>query len=215
MNNKAVFCIAKNLAQADQIVQQLNTAGFMDISVLYGHVLERREGPNMPVMTGSESFSGKGVDSRPFAEGSFADSKPSTSTTGGLGHEKNTKAPEGASTGGVVGGLVGGTLGLLAGIGVLAIPGLGPFVAAGPIIAALAGSGLVGGIGLLTGALVGMGIPEYEAVRYAEKIKNDDHILISAHTNNSDEVNLAKEIFERNGAEDISCSQEISVSRSK
>jgi hypothetical protein len=86
-------------------------------------------------------------------------------------HEKNTKAPEGTTTGVAAGGVVGGTLGLLAGIGLLAIPGLGPFIAAGPIMASLAGLGVGGAVGGLIGALVGMGIPEYEAKRYEGRVK--------------------------------------------
>src|SRR5436305_13349553 len=86
-------------------------------------------------------------------------------------HEKATKAPEGTTTGAATGGVVGGTLGLLAGIGALAIPGLGPFIAAGPIMGTLAGLGVGGAVGGLVGALVGMGVPEYEAKRYEGRIK--------------------------------------------
>src|SRR6202022_1780292 len=122
-------------------------------------------------------------------------------------HEKHTKAPEGAATGAGTGAVIGGTLGLLAGIGALAIPGVGPFIAAGPIMGALAGAGTGGVVGGLVGALVGMGIPEYEAKRYEGLVKNGG-ILLSVHCDNSDWVKRAKEILERTGAEDISSAGE-------
>jgi len=122
-------------------------------------------------------------------------------------HEKNTKAPEGAATGAGTGAVVGGTLGLLAGIGALAIPGLGPFIAAGPIMGALAGAGTGGVVGGLLGALIGMGIPEYEAKRYEGMVK-DGGILLSVHCDNSDWTKRAKDILEQTGAKDISSSGE-------
>src|SRR5205807_3353195 len=122
-------------------------------------------------------------------------------------HEKSTKAPEGTATGATSGAVVGGTLGWLAGIGALAIPGLGPFIAAGPIVAALAGAGAGGVVGGITGALVGMGIPEYEAKRYEGRVK-EGGILLSVHSDNSDWTRKAKEILERTGAEDISSTGE-------
>jgi hypothetical protein len=122
-------------------------------------------------------------------------------------HEKSTKAPEGAATGAGTGAVVGGTLGLLAGIGALAIPGLGPFIAAGPIMGALAGAGTGGVVGGLLGALVGMGIPEYEAKRYEGMVK-DGGILLSVHCDNSDWTKRAKDILEQTGAKDISSSGE-------
>jgi hypothetical protein len=123
--------------------------------------------------------------------------------------EKNTKAPEGATTGVSVGGVVGGTLGLLAGIGALAIPGVGPLIAAGPIMGALAGLGVGGAVGGLVGALVGMGIPEYEAKRYEGRVK-EGGILISVHCDSSEEVSEAKQILKATGADDISSSSESS-----
>ena len=123
--------------------------------------------------------------------------------------EKHTKAPEGASTGAGTGALLGGGLGWLAGIGALAIPGLGPFIAAGPIVAALAGAGVGGAVGGLTGALIGMGIPEYEAKRYEGRVK-DGGILLSVHSNSSEETKRAKEILERTGAQDIASTGEAS-----
>ena len=125
--------------------------------------------------------------------------------------EKNTKAPEGATAGVGVGGAVGGTLGLLAGIGALAIPGVGPLIAAGPIMGALAGLGVGGAVGGVVGALVGLGIPEYEAKRYEGRVK-DGGILLSVHCDSSEEVSRAKDILKATGAEDISSSGEKSVS---
>lgn len=125
--------------------------------------------------------------------------------------EKNTKAPEAATTGGAVGGAVGGTLGLLAGVGALAIPGVGPLIAAGPIMATLAGVGAGGVVGGVVGALVGLGIPEYEAKRYEGRVK-DGGILLSVHCDSSNEVSRAKDILKATGAEDIASSGEKSVS---
>jgi tetrahydromethanopterin S-methyltransferase subunit C len=127
-------------------------------------------------------------------------------------HEKNTKAPEGTAIGVGAGGVVGGTLGLLAGIGALAIPGVGPLIAAGPIMGALAGLGVGGAVGGLVGALVGMGIPEYEAKRYEGRVKNGG-VLLSVHCDTSDEIHRAKEILKATGAEDIAASGEQSVSK--
>ncbi len=126
-------------------------------------------------------------------------------------HEKNTKAPEGATTGVTAGGAIGGTLGLLAGIGALAIPGVGPLIAAGPIMAALAGVGVGGAVGGLIGALVGMGIPEYEAKRYEGRVK-DGGILLSVHCDSSEEISKAKDVLKQTGAEDIASSGEKAVS---
>ena len=126
-------------------------------------------------------------------------------------HEKHTKAPEGTTTGAVAGAAVGGTLGLLAGIGALAIPGLGPFIAAGPIMATLAGIGSGGVVGGLIGALVGMGIPEYEAKRYEGRVKNGG-VLLSVHCDTSDEISRAKDLLKETGAEDISSSGEKAAS---
>src|SRR5215471_19742028 len=127
---------------------------------------------------------------------------PDNTGTKDFVHEKGTKAPEGATTGATAGVVVGGTLGLLVGIGALAIPGLGPFIAAGPIMAALAGAGGGGVVGGIIGALVGMGIPEYEAKRYEGMIKQGN-ILLSVHADNSDWVKRAKDILERTGAEGV------------
>lgn len=129
-------------------------------------------------------------------------------------HQKGTKAPEDASTGAGTGALIGGGLGWLAGIGALAIPGLGPFIAAGPIMAALAGAGVGGAVGGITGALIGMGIPEYEAKRYEGRVK-EGGILLSVHSDNSDWTKRAKEILERTGAQDISSTGEAKADYGK
>lgn len=123
--------------------------------------------------------------------------------------EKATKAPEGAAAGAGTGAVLGGALGLLAGVGLLAIPGLGPFIAAGPIMAGLAGLGVGGAVGGVTGALIGMGIPEYEAKRYEGRLKKGG-ILLSVHCDTSDEIKRAKEVLKNNGAEDIASTGESS-----
>jgi hypothetical protein len=125
-----------------------------------------------------------------------------------LGHERNTKAPEGAVAGAGAGGLLGGALGWLVGVGSLAIPGLGPFIAAGPIMAALSGAAVGAAVGGISGALIGMGLPEYEARQYEGKIKGGN-ILISVHTDDGEEARRVKEIFEKEGAEDIRCTGEV------
>src|SRR6266478_750551 len=139
---------------------------------------------------------------------------PQNAGTKDFAHEKHTKAPEGATTGAGTGAVVGGALGWLAGIGAIAIPGLGPFIAAGPIMAALAGVGVGGAVGGLTGALIGLGIPEFEAKRYEGRLQKGG-ILLSIHCDTSDEIKRAKEVMERTGAEDISSTGEASVDRSK
>jgi hypothetical protein len=135
---------------------------------------------------------------------------PDHQGTKDFAHEKHTKAPEGTTTGVAAGGTIGGTLGLLAGIGALAIPGVGPFIAAGPIMGALAGLGVGGAVGGLVGALVGMGIPEYEAKRYEGRIK-EGGILLSVHCATSEEITRAKDMLKRTGAADIASTGERSV----
>ena len=170
--NKAVFGLVSSETQAEQIVNELQSAGFSgsDISVLF------------PDKQGTRDFA----------------------------HEQNTKAPEGAVTGASAGGVLGGTLGLLAGIGALAIPGLGPFIAAGPIMATLSGAAVGATAGGIAGALVGMGIPELEAKRYEGKIK-DGNILMAVHVDDADQQKAAKEILEGGGAEDIKTGGEAKV----
>jgi len=139
---------------------------------------------------------------------------PDNVGTKDFAHEKSTKLPEGAATGGASGAALGGALGWLAGIGALAIPGVGPFIAAGPIMGALAGAGVGGAVGGLVGALVGMGIPEYEAKRYEGRVR-EGGILLSVHADNSDWVKRAKEILKQTGAEDISSTGEASADYAK
>lgn len=147
-----------------------------------------------------------------FTSGDVSVLFSSPTATGDFAHENTTKAPEGAATGAVSGATVGGVLGWLAGIGSLAIPGVGPLIAAGPIMAALAGAGIGGTVGGLGGALVGLGIPEYEAKRYESRIEKGG-ILLSVHADTSDEVTEAKDILSRTGAEDISTKGEITGSK--
>ena len=135
---------------------------------------------------------------------------PDNQSTRNFAHKKETKAPEGTTTGVTAGGAIGGAIGLLAGIGALAIPGVGPLIAAGPIMGALAGVGVGGAVGGLIGALIGMGIPEYEAKRYEGRVK-EGGILLSAHCDTSDEIGRAKEILKRTSAEDIASSGEASA----
>jgi hypothetical protein len=145
-----------------------------------------------------------------FATSDISALLPENLGTKQIGTEKATKAPEGATAGASAGAVLGGTLGLLAGIGALAIPGVGPFIAAGPIMAALAGLGVGGAVGGFTGALVGMGIPEYEAKRYEGRIK-EGGILLSVHCDTSDEIKRAKEVMKNTGAEDVSSTGEASA----
>src|ERR1700677_881907 len=135
---------------------------------------------------------------------------PDKGTTRDFAHETHTKAPEGVATGAGTGGVIGGALGWVAGIGALAIPGVGPFIAAGPIIAALSGAAVGAAVGGIAGGLIGLGIPEFEAKRYEGKI-NKGNLLISVHTESSEEITLAKNIFTKAGALDICTTGEASV----
>jgi len=135
---------------------------------------------------------------------------PDDESTREFAHKKDTKAPEGTTTGVTTGGVIGGTLGVLAGIGAIAIPGVGPFIAAGPIMGGLAGLGVGGAVGGLIGALVGMGIPEYEAKRYEGRVKNGG-VLLSVHCDTSEEIDRAKEMLKSTGADDISSASEGSA----
>jgi hypothetical protein len=135
---------------------------------------------------------------------------PDKSASQDFAHEKSTKAPEGATAGASAGGVLGGGVGLLAGLGLLAIPGVGPFLAAGPIMGALGGAAVGATVGGIAGALVGMGIPEFEAKRYEGRIE-DGNILIAVHAEDSDEIDAAKEVFENLDAEDISVASEAGV----
>jgi len=135
---------------------------------------------------------------------------PENIGTKDLGVEKSTKSPEGATTGGAAGAVAGGVLGWLVGIGALAIPGVGPFIAAGPIMAALAGAGAGAAVGGISGGLIGLGMPEYEAQRYEGRVK-EGGILVSVHCDNGDWASRAKKVLESAGATDISSSGEASA----
>jgi hypothetical protein len=137
---------------------------------------------------------------------------PDNESTRAFAHHKDTKAPEGATAGVTTGGVIGGALGVLAGIGMLAIPGVGPLIAAGPIVAGLAGLGVGGAVGGLVGALIGMGIPEYEAKRYEGRVK-DGGTLLSVHCDTSDQVSRAKDLLKSSGAQDISSTSEASAAK--
>ena len=149
--------------------------------------------------------------SKGFSNSSISVLLPDDDSTRAFAHEKSTKAPEGTTAGVTTGGVIGGTLGLLAGIGALAIPGVGPLIAAGPIMATLAGLGVGGAVGGLVGALVGMGIPEYEAKRYEGAVKGGG-TLLSVHCDTSDQIDTAKAALKETGAKDISSSGEAGSS---
>lgn len=170
--NASVYCTAKTVEQAENILMQLKQSGFTnnDISVL------------LPDRRGTMDFA----------------------------HEHNTKAPEGATAGGITGLGVGAAVGWLAGIGALAIPGVGPFIAAGPIMAALSGAAVGTAAGGIIGALVGMGIPEFEAKRYDAKIRAGN-ILISVHAEDGKHRDIAKDVFKQNHADDIASASESKV----
>jgi len=153
-----------------------------------------------------------GLRTEGFRETDLSALLPDLSSTKELAHEKHTKAPEGALAGAATGGVLGGTLGLLVGIGALAIPGLGPFIAAGPIMATLAGAGVGGAVGTLTGALVGLGIPEYEAKRY-ESFLNKGGALLAVHADDSDWAKRARAALDRYGAKDIGKTSEASAGK--
>jgi hypothetical protein len=151
------------------------------------------------------------LKSNGFADNDISVLMPDKSGTRDFAHERHTKAPEGATAGASAGGIVGGTLGLLAGIGALAIPGLGPFIAAGPIMATLSGMAVGATVGGVTGALIGMGMPEFEAKRYEGKVVAGS-ILVSVHAETSDEVTRAKDVLNEEGAEDVSTGSEATPS---
>jgi hypothetical protein len=182
MSKPAIFGLVKNETQARSAVMALESAGFIatDISVL----------------SSCADYDINGVKKAGFAK------------TREIGHTNATKAPEGATTGVATGGILGGLAGWLVGIGAIAIPGLGPFVAAGPIMAALSGAALGATAGGLTGALIGYGIPEYEAKLYAGKLESG-HILIGVHAIDCSEADAAKKALESVEAEDIKVTSEV------
>jgi hypothetical protein len=183
---KAVFGLVKSEDQANRIVEHLLAAGFAneDISILCS---DQKKLARLNPATGEYVIDRK--------------------KSGGIAIEKHTKAGTGAATGATAGGLIGGAIGLLAGLGALVIPGLGVLIAAGPLLGALSGSAIGGAAGLLIGALAGLGIPEYEAKKYATGLQNGN-TLISVHTDNSKKIEEAKSILTKEGAHDISCSRE-------
>lgn len=194
---KAVFGLATNKEQACRIVDRLLSSEFSneDISILYP---DRNKDKIRTNERGDVEYEDSSTQRH--------------MKKGNLTTEKHSKAPEGGITGAATGGVLGGSLGLLAGIGTLAIPGLGPFIAAGPIMAALSGSAVGGSIGLLIGTLIGSGIPEYEAKKYEAGLK-EGNILISVHTDNDEELKSANEIMKKEGAKDISSTREKTKSR--
>jgi hypothetical protein len=150
------------------------------------------------------------LEAQGFATSEISVLMPDTGGTRDVGHVKATKAPEGATTGAATGGATGGVIGLLAGIGALAIPGVGPLIAAGPIMAALSGAAVGAATGGVVGGLIGLGIPEIEAKRYEEKLKKGNY-LVAVHADESKDVDRAKDIFKTAGAEDISTVSEASA----
>jgi len=188
--SKSVFALASSEDQARRIVDHLLSAGFSnaDISIL------------------SPDRTKEKIVTNAHGDVEYVE-HTDKAKRGTLATEKHTKAPEGGVAGAATGGVLGGSLGLLAGIGALAIPGVGPFIAAGPIMAALSGSAIVGGLGLFLGALIGAGLPEFEAKKYEAGLKAGG-ILISVHANNDEEVTRASDIYKKDGAKDISTSKE-------
>jgi len=191
MSKPAVFGIVENETQAQAAVVALESVGFAsaDISVLGGSA----DASGVVVPAGVE-----------YAD----DPTVINGKTREVGHTNTTKAPEGTTVGVTTGGVLGGVAGWLVGIGALAIPGVGPFVAAGPILAALSGAAIGAAAGGVAGALVGYGIPEYEANLYAGKLK-EGHILIGVHAVNSDEAAAAKKALESVKAQDIKVTSEV------
>jgi uncharacterized protein (TIGR02271 family) len=187
-------------AEARQTSRRPQQSGQRGTKAVYGICQNEQQASNAVIQLKQAGFSNNDISVL------FPDKKG----TKDFAHEKNTKAPEGATTGGVSGGVLGGVFGWLVGIGALAIPGVGPFIAAGPIAAALSGAAVGAGTGGLIGALIGLGIPEYEAKRYEGKLR-EGNILISVHSDNSDETSRAKDIFQRAGARDISVTGEEKV----
>lgn len=190
---QAVFCIARDESQTNRIIDRLRNSGFANenISVLFSE---------------NNRLKSEKITEDPTKDSSFVKNHSS------IGHEKHTKAPEGATTGTITGGIIGGAIGLLIGIGAIVIPGLGAFIAAGPLIAALSGAAVGGGIGLITGALIGLGIPEMEAKLYESSLKAG-HILVCVHCDTHDQIHHVKEIFKECDASQICTAEEVKSSR--
>lgn len=206
MVNQTLYCILANRAKAEKAIQALVDAGANphDISILSSQGDEFRELESTHKDFNRNWRTEERVTDHPA--GTLRDTNEShRKQPSGLGTEKHTKAPEGATTGGLTGGIIGGTLGLLAGIGALAIPGMGPFIAAGPLLGALSGLGAGGTIGGIIGALVGAGIPEYEAKQYENRLK-EGGILLSVHVFDDEKAKQWKDILQKLGAEDVTIS---------
>lgn len=220
MANQAVYGIVGNRAQAERIIQALVDEGIdpQEVSFLSAQGEEFREFGSTTATTSDANRNWRKEERvTDYPNGGTTRTHTMAETNGHTSHgkmgtEKHTKAPEGTTTGAVTGGIIGGTLGLLAGIGALAIPGLGAFIAAGPIMATLAGIGSVGTLGGIIGALAGAGIPEYEAKRYENRLK-EGGILISIRANNDDRAKRIKDILQQHGAEDVSISSEALMSK--
>jgi hypothetical protein len=229
MANQAVYGIVKNRAQAERIIQALLEMGVQrhNVSFLSQHGKEFQDVGTTSLETnrnwrteerltdypaGTTPEERAGTRNADFSTRDTTMNDSSYSSQGGLAHEKHTKAPEGATTGATTGGIIGGTLGLLAGIGALAIPGLGPFIAAGPLMATLSGLGAGGAIGGIIGALIGAGIPEFEAKRY-ENVLKEGGILLAVRAISHDEADRIKKVLKDNGAQDVTISSEASISK--
>ncbi|MBA3721930.1 MAG: DUF3341 domain-containing protein [Parachlamydiaceae bacterium] len=216
MANNAIYGIVSNRTNLEKIVHDLKANGIAtsDISFLSQNetAFPEYSSTNTTSTTRNWRTEERVTDYSLPPETKAKATKDTTKTPGGLGTEKHTKAPEGATAGGLTGGVIGGVLGLLAGIGALAIPGFGPFIAAGPILAALSGIGAGGTIGGIIGGLVGAGIPEYEAKRYENKLK-EGGILIAVRSHSDAETKKIKDILQKDGAQDITSSTEAHVSK--
>jgi len=204
---KSVFGLANNEDHAQRIVNALLNSGIdnEEISILLADKKNKIiKGETIRTETYNGQSSTDDFSNRPSKTST---SQGRTNKGGTLGHEKHTKAPEGATTGAISGGIIGGSIGLLAGIGALAIPGLGAFIAAGPLLAALSGTAVGGSLGLFIGALVGLGIPEYEAKKYEKSLKQGN-VLICVHVESSKRIDAVKNLLKQEGAHDIATSTE-------
>lgn len=214
MSNQAIYGIVSSRKNAEQLIQRLVEAGVrsQDISILSSQSPEFKEFANThPSVGGTRNWRSEDrlADYTTDAKGELYSSNRAQ---GRIGTEKHSKAPEGATAGGVTGGIIGGTLGLLAGIGALAIPGMGPFIAAGPLLGALSGLGAGGALGGIIGGLIGAGIPEYEAKRYENRLK-EGGVLLSVLTDNELLANRVRDLLQREGAEDVTISSESAAAR--
>jgi len=208
MSKPAVFGIVESETQARSALTELEAAGFQlaDISVLS----RNGERGNLENVTGEEAYSGASNAAEAYTVGGTGIGIYGTGKNSEVGHTNATKAPEGTTAGVVSGGVLGGIAGWLVGIGALAIPGVGPFIAAGPILAALSGAAIVAAAGGVVGALVGAGIPEHEAKLYAGRLESG-HILIGVHTENSTEAKSAEEVLRKVKAHAIKTTSELAA----